>query len=536
MLGVEVSPVVQYVIAFAIIAALLALFAVVLKRIGGRRFALAGQDRGRARQPRLGIVDVYDLDRQRQLVLLRRDNVEHLVMLGGPNDLVVESNIVRVAPGRAQAPAASAVADFATERSAQAEIPFEPVAAAPVPPPRQPAEPAMSAAPARAQAQPPQSAPRPEPRPQERAPQPVPNASPAPAMERRGQAPEPAPTPTFVPAPAAPSPVSVSAPPAAPAQRRLDAAPGAQPATPSAEEPKRGLFGLGKVFEKALDRVTEKPAAPAYPPRPRATPVAAEAVPAFPVRRAPEPAPQTPSAQQIRPAPQDAPAPKVSSRPVPDVAPKPAAAVAPEPREPVAQSAAAAPQPRPSRAVDDAILSDMAKQLEAAFRQPGAPNRPAPNPAPTGAPTGATPAAPPRPVPSRSTPPEAFRPSGEFAPRTAPVTPATPVARPAPAPEPRAEPVDLSPFSLADIAPDTTEIPAPKPDAAQQDVAQQDVAPEASAPAPEPARNEPVRAEPAPAPEPAAEKPKVDPFSVDEIEAEFARLLGRSVEKDAKSS
>jgi len=39
-------------------------------------------------------------------------------------------------------------------------------------------------------------------------------------------------------------------------------------------------------------------------------------------------------------------------------------------------------------------------------------------------------------------------------------------------------------------------------------------------------------------PAPTEEKPasKVDPFSVDEIEAEFARLLGRSSDKDPKSS
>ncbi len=48
-----------------------------------------------ARQPRLGIVDAYDLDRQRQLVLVRRDNVEHLIMIGGPTDVVIESSIVR---------------------------------------------------------------------------------------------------------------------------------------------------------------------------------------------------------------------------------------------------------------------------------------------------------------------------------------------------------------------------------------------------------------------------------------------------------
>jgi len=36
-------------------------------------------------------VDAFDLDRQRQLVIIRRDNVEHLLMIGGPNDLVIES-------------------------------------------------------------------------------------------------------------------------------------------------------------------------------------------------------------------------------------------------------------------------------------------------------------------------------------------------------------------------------------------------------------------------------------------------------------
>ncbi|MBM6594620.1 flagellar biosynthetic protein FliO [Microvirga pudoricolor] len=96
--GIEGSRATQYVIAFAIILALVLLFAWVLRRLTGGRLLLPGQDRGRSRQPRLGIVDIYDLDRQRQLILLRRDNVEHLLLVGGPNDVVVETNIVRV-PG-----------------------------------------------------------------------------------------------------------------------------------------------------------------------------------------------------------------------------------------------------------------------------------------------------------------------------------------------------------------------------------------------------------------------------------------------------
>src|ERR1700722_19926806 len=53
---------------------------------------------GKARQPRLGLVDAFSLDGQRQLVIVRRDNVEHLLMIGGPNDVVVESQIVRAQP------------------------------------------------------------------------------------------------------------------------------------------------------------------------------------------------------------------------------------------------------------------------------------------------------------------------------------------------------------------------------------------------------------------------------------------------------
>jgi hypothetical protein len=58
----------------------------------GRRLRMPG---GRARQMRLGIVDAFDLDRQRQLVIIRRDNIEHLVMIGGPNDILIESQIIR---------------------------------------------------------------------------------------------------------------------------------------------------------------------------------------------------------------------------------------------------------------------------------------------------------------------------------------------------------------------------------------------------------------------------------------------------------
>ena len=65
------------------IAALVAL-AIVYRLVFAHRLKVPG---GRTRQPRLGLVDAFSLDGQRQLVLVRRDNIEHLVMIGGPNDV-----------------------------------------------------------------------------------------------------------------------------------------------------------------------------------------------------------------------------------------------------------------------------------------------------------------------------------------------------------------------------------------------------------------------------------------------------------------
>ena len=49
------------------------------------------------RVQRLAVTDAFPLDREgRKLVIIRRDNVEHLIMIGGPNnDMLIESNIVR---------------------------------------------------------------------------------------------------------------------------------------------------------------------------------------------------------------------------------------------------------------------------------------------------------------------------------------------------------------------------------------------------------------------------------------------------------
>jgi flagellar protein FliO/FliZ len=55
-----------------------------------RRFGFAGRFAAPGGKRRLGIIEVLPLDGRRRLVLLRRDNVEHLVLLGMQNDLVIE--------------------------------------------------------------------------------------------------------------------------------------------------------------------------------------------------------------------------------------------------------------------------------------------------------------------------------------------------------------------------------------------------------------------------------------------------------------
>ena len=86
-------------------------FVAVLALIGGaawlvRRFAnnRLGANTARGRMPRLAVIDAAAVDGRRRLVLVRRDNIEHLLMIGGPSDVVVETNIVRAMPARDQIP------------------------------------------------------------------------------------------------------------------------------------------------------------------------------------------------------------------------------------------------------------------------------------------------------------------------------------------------------------------------------------------------------------------------------------------------
>ena len=53
-------------------------------------------------EKRLDVVDQANVDGRRRLILIRRDDVEHLIMTGGPVDVVIETNISQQRPRLAE--------------------------------------------------------------------------------------------------------------------------------------------------------------------------------------------------------------------------------------------------------------------------------------------------------------------------------------------------------------------------------------------------------------------------------------------------
>ncbi len=94
LFGAEMPLAVRFFLAFLIVLGLIGAAAWAVRRFGSAR--LGGAVRGR--QPRLAVIEYASVDARRRLLLVRRDNVEHLVMIGGPTDVVIEPNIVRAAP------------------------------------------------------------------------------------------------------------------------------------------------------------------------------------------------------------------------------------------------------------------------------------------------------------------------------------------------------------------------------------------------------------------------------------------------------
>jgi flagellar protein FliO/FliZ len=79
------------------VAATLFVIALVALMVWAFRTFIAGRPSAqgflRPRDKRLGVVETVSVDARRKLLLVRRDEVEHLVIIGGPVDLVLETGI-----------------------------------------------------------------------------------------------------------------------------------------------------------------------------------------------------------------------------------------------------------------------------------------------------------------------------------------------------------------------------------------------------------------------------------------------------------
>ena len=88
----------RFVIALGVVLALIAAVA-----WAARRFGVTVRPTASGRDRRLQVLEVATVDARRRLVLVRRDNVEHLLLLGHQADLLVEGGITGGAPRSDQA-------------------------------------------------------------------------------------------------------------------------------------------------------------------------------------------------------------------------------------------------------------------------------------------------------------------------------------------------------------------------------------------------------------------------------------------------
>lgn len=86
----ELGQIIKFVAALVFVLGLIGVLSIVAKRAGLSPRATRLTPGARKR---LSIVEVMSVDAKRRLVLIRRDDQEHLVLLGINRDLVVERNV-----------------------------------------------------------------------------------------------------------------------------------------------------------------------------------------------------------------------------------------------------------------------------------------------------------------------------------------------------------------------------------------------------------------------------------------------------------
>lgn len=152
VLGDSSGQIITALFALGVVLVLIVLGVWLLKWV----FAAAGKSGRAGRGPRLAVVETLQLDGRRQLLLIRRDNVEHLVLTGGAQDVLVEQAIrIEDVPAPTRRPVPMVAARRARPAAAAPVEPTHAHAATPAhspPHPAPPVHPVAAPAPATAQA------------------------------------------------------------------------------------------------------------------------------------------------------------------------------------------------------------------------------------------------------------------------------------------------------------------------------------------------------------------------------------------------
>ncbi|HVZ52240.1 MAG TPA: flagellar biosynthetic protein FliO [Pseudolabrys sp.] len=357
----------RFFIAFLVVLALIGVTAWLVRRFATNRL---GNTAARGRQPRLAVIDATNVDARRRLVLIRRDNVEHLLMIGGPTDVVVEPNIVRAAAAAAREPLRAGAPDIVARPAPALETGWplqpltEPPAAAPAPSPPlaptpvRPSRPNVTEEPWLA---------------------PEPGARPRPAEAFGGIAPDLVPPPPPRSEPPAPR---VTAPP-----------PPLEPPVPAAAQTDHNLAEMALQLEAALRRaplpesrppVSDAIAAQAAAPIPK-PPKIPEPPPRAPLREfkprveaKPEPKvePKFEPPVELKPEPklepkfEPKPEPKLEAWPKPEFKPEPKLEAKPEPKPEVRAEPKLEIKPEPAPASDKKTFDSLEEEMASLLGRP----------------------------------------------------------------------------------------------------------------------------------------------------------------------
>lgn len=89
----DLSSYLGYLLAFLFVLALIGIVAWLFKSLTGGRSSNGGGRIFGGRDKRIGVVQAASVDGRRKLILIRRDDKEHLIMVGGPVDMLIENGI-----------------------------------------------------------------------------------------------------------------------------------------------------------------------------------------------------------------------------------------------------------------------------------------------------------------------------------------------------------------------------------------------------------------------------------------------------------